>query len=88
MTHLSRLTCEDAFRRLDDYLDRELARDEMTLVRQHLELCALCAGEFAFESSALLDVRDKVRAMAMPTEMRARIVVTMGRAKRDSAPSV
>ena len=33
MTHLSRYTCEEAFRRLDDYLDRELSEQEMVPVR-------------------------------------------------------
>ena len=56
MTHLSRYTCEEAFRRLDDYLDRELSAEEMTLVREHLEICAGCAREFNFEESVLRGV--------------------------------
>ncbi|MDQ6828887.1 MAG: zf-HC2 domain-containing protein [Gemmatimonadota bacterium] len=82
MAHLSRFTCEDAFRRLDDYLDRELGRDEMTLVREHLELCARCAGLFAFESGVLMDVRDKVRQMTMPADVRARVESAIARAPR------
>jgi hypothetical protein len=45
MTPLSRYTCEEAFRRLDDYLDRELSSDETELVREHLEVCAGGARE-------------------------------------------
>ena len=29
MSDINRLTCDEAFRRLDDYLDRELTPEEM-----------------------------------------------------------
>ena len=35
---LDRMSCEEAFRRLDDYLDRELSPDEMRQVEEHLSL--------------------------------------------------
>ena len=54
MSHpLNRTTCEEAFRRLDDFLDRRLARTEMHLIEEHLEICAACAREFTFEASVL-----------------------------------
>ena len=54
MSHpLNRTTCEEAFRRLDDFLDRRLARAEMHLIEEHLEICAACAREFTFEASVL-----------------------------------
>jgi anti-sigma factor (TIGR02949 family) len=74
MTHLSRYTCEEAFRRLDDYLDRELSEQEMVLVREHLEICAGCAREFEFESSLLRGVRDKLRQIELPPSLEARIL--------------
>ena len=74
MTHLSRYTCEEAFRRLDDYLDRELSEQEMILVREHLEVCAGCAREFNFESSVLRGVRDKLRQIDLPPSLEARVV--------------
>jgi anti-sigma factor (TIGR02949 family) len=73
MTHLSRYTCEEAFRRLDDYLDRELSGDEMTLVHEHLEICAGCAREFNFEASVLNGVRTKLRQIELPPSLEARI---------------
>ena len=74
MTHLSRYTCEEAFRRLDDYLDRELSEQEMVLVREHLEICAGCAREFEFESSLLRGVRTKLRQIDLPPSLQARVL--------------
>jgi anti-sigma factor (TIGR02949 family) len=74
MTHLSRYTCEEAFRRLDDYLDRELSVEETELVHEHLEICAGCAREFNFESSVLREVREKLRQIDVPVSLQARIV--------------
>jgi len=77
MTHLSRYTCEEAFRRLDDYLDRELSGEEMTLVHEHLEICAGCAREFNFEASVLNGVRTKLRQIELPPSLEARIVAAL-----------
>ena len=74
MSHLSRYTCEEAFRRLDDYLDRELSPDETTLVQEHLEICAGCAREFNFEESLLRGVRSKLRQIELPDSLQARIL--------------
>jgi anti-sigma factor (TIGR02949 family) len=68
-----RYTCEEVFARLDDYLDRELAAEEMRLVREHLEACAICAGEYRFESGILEGVRGKLRRLAVPGDLMARI---------------
>ena len=73
MRHLTRFTCEEAFRRLDDYLDRELGAAEMALVREHLEICAGCAREFTFEESVLRGVRSKLRQIELPESLQARI---------------
>jgi anti-sigma factor (TIGR02949 family) len=77
MTHLDRLnryTCEEAFRRLDDYLDRELTHEETVLVQEHLEICAGCAREFNFEASVLRGVRDKLRQIDVPASLQSRIL--------------
>jgi anti-sigma factor (TIGR02949 family) len=74
MTHFSRYTCEEAFRRLDDYLDRELSAEETALVDEHLEICAGCAREFNFEESVLEGVRAKLRQIELPPTLQARIL--------------
>jgi anti-sigma factor (TIGR02949 family) len=68
-----RFTCEEVFARLDDYLDRELTAEEMRLVREHMETCAACASEYRFESGIIEGVREKLRRLAVPEDLMARI---------------
>ena len=79
MSHLSRYTCEEAFRRLDDYLDRELSPEETTLVHEHLEICAGCAREFNFEESLLRGVQSKLRQIELPASLQARILSVLNK---------
>ena len=79
MTPLNRYTCEEAFRRLDDYLDRELSSEETVLVREHLEICAGCAREFNFEASVLKGVREKLRQIDVPESLQLRFVSVLDR---------
>ena len=82
MTHLNRYTCEEAFRRLDDYLDRELSAEELTLVHEHLDVCAGCAREFNFEASVLRGIREKLRQIDLPDSLQARILSALGNVRR------
>ena len=86
MAQIDRYTCEETIRRLDDYLDRELTPHEMQLVQEHLELCALCASEYAFEASALARVRDKLQRLPAPAELLAKVSRALERA-REETPS-
>ena len=74
MTQLDRYTCQEAFRRLDDFLDRELSPEEMRLVREHIELCAVCAAEFDFERSVVNGMRRKLRQVDLPPDLIARVL--------------
>ncbi|MFW5697915.1 MAG: anti-sigma factor family protein [Fimbriimonadaceae bacterium] len=73
MENLDRLTCEEAFRRLDDYLDRELTPHEMELVRKHLETCEACRRHDVFESTVLQQLRAKICRIDMPPQLMAEI---------------
>jgi anti-sigma factor (TIGR02949 family) len=84
MNALNRYTCEEAFRRLDDFLDRELSPDEMELVQQHLAICEGCAREFSFEASILANVRDKLRQVELPPGLAALVQQVAARAAGDS----
>lgn len=67
------LTCQQAFDRLEDFLDRELAAEETTLVRAHLEVCAQCAREFHFEQRVLDGVRARLARIQVPADLADRI---------------
>jgi len=73
MTAPDRTTCEDVFRRLDDFVDRELSTEEMGRIRAHLETCAQCASEYRFEESLLRQVRQKLRRIDVPAGLRTKI---------------
>jgi len=66
VTTPDRFTCEQVFQRINDYLDRELSADEMRLVREHLDTCAVCAREYAFEGSVLDELKAKLRRIDVP----------------------
>jgi anti-sigma factor (TIGR02949 family) len=77
MSKVDRYTCEETFRRLNDYLDRELSAHETQLVEKHLEICAVCAREFAFEESVLKEVRAKVQRIAAPPDLLAKVSLAL-----------
>lgn len=85
MANLDRYTCEETFRRLDDYLDRELTAREMQLVREHLEICAVCASEYSFEESVLRQVRAKLQRIAAPPDLLAKITRAIRQAQGETA---
>jgi anti-sigma factor (TIGR02949 family) len=70
---------------MDDFLDRELGPGEVFLVRSHLETCVACAGEYAFEESVLVTVREKLRRIAVPSELRDRIALRIAEARASKA---
>lgn len=75
--HPDLATCEEAFRRLDDYLDRELSPVDRERIEAHLEICEMCASEFQFEASFLAQVREKVGRIMAPPEVRSRLLASI-----------
>ena len=76
---MDRFTCEEVFRRLDDFVDRELTDEEMRLVREHLEICAYCAAEYHFEENFITSVRSKVQRISCPTDLMANISLALSK---------
>jgi anti-sigma factor (TIGR02949 family) len=74
MSRLDRTNCEEAFRRLNDFLDRRLTPAEMKIIEEHLDVCAWCAREFTFETSVLLGVKRRLRHMEAPPDLVTRIL--------------
>ena len=73
MSARNRFDCEELFRRLEDYVDRELSRDEEALVEAHLAECEACATEYKFESSFVEEVKKKLRHLEAPSDLVKRI---------------
>lgn len=74
MSRLDRTNCEEAFRRLDDFLDHRLTPEEMKIIEEHLEVCAWCTREFNFEASVLHGVKRKLRQLEAPPDLVTRIL--------------
>jgi anti-sigma factor (TIGR02949 family) len=74
MTRLDRTNCEEAFRRLNDFLDHRLNPEEMKIIEEHLEICAWCAREFNFETSVLHGVKRKLRQLDVPPDLVSKIL--------------
>lgn len=82
-----KLTCAEVFKRLDDYLDKELTAEEMRMVREHLETCAYCASEYKFEADVIEEVRGKIQRITCPPDLMAKIsnALTASVSNADSA---
>ncbi len=78
-----RYTCEEMLRRLDDYLDRELAPDEIHRMEEHLEDCEACIREFGFEASVLRAVRAKLQEVEVPQTLADRVSMSLARERAD-----
>ena len=66
-------TCAEIFSMLDDYVDRELSAEDVTRVRRHLVVCAMCASEFRFEGALLRQLRAKVQRVHAPSGLLASV---------------
>ena len=66
--------CQEAVKRLTDFLSHELGADEETRVREHLRVCRGCFAKFHFEETLLHLIRERVQSVQAPTALRARIL--------------
>ncbi len=78
--HEHGLNCRETFRKLDDYVDRELTPEEQQAVAAHLEDCAKCATEFAMEREMLEALKAKLRRIAAPQGLMEKIAARLGTA--------
>ncbi len=76
--------CQAVFRRLDDFLDRELTPEETALVQAHLDICEVCAREQRFEASVLASIRAKLGQTRAPQGLVDRIRLVLDQERRRS----
>ncbi len=63
-------SCEEAVKRLNEYLDHQLSEAEQVIVIRHLEICRPCFHRFDFERTLILSLRQKVSCLCMPATLR------------------
>lgn len=66
--------CEQAVKRLNDYLSRELAPEEEERVQKHLAECRGCFAKFAFEETLLRTIREKAESVTAPESLRLKVL--------------
>ena len=74
------MDCEETFKKMQDYLDRELTSAEMLLVREHLDQCGMCAEEYLFEESILRRVGKILQNAYVPDDLFERVSAFLDRA--------
>jgi anti-sigma factor (TIGR02949 family) len=82
---LDQFSCEETFRRLDDYVDRQLSPEDLRAIEDHLRLCDMCSREFVFEAGILHGVREKLGRLDAPPDLLARISARIARAAGETA---
>lgn len=75
--------CQEAVKRLDEYLSRELDGTEVDQVRRHLSECKGCFDKFRFEETLLRTIREKAEHVTAPDELRNRILSLFKRRDND-----
>lgn len=66
--------CQEAVKRLTDYLSNELEPTEAETVASHLSQCKGCFAKFHFEDALLRTIREKVAQVHAPVSLREKIL--------------
>lgn len=75
--------CQEAVRRLNDYLSQELLPDEAEEVNRHLSQCRGCFAKFRFEETLLRTIKERIEQVHAPLALRERV---LGLLHRGDAP--
>jgi anti-sigma factor (TIGR02949 family) len=66
-------SCEEAIKRLNEYLDHELTEEERTVVVKHLEICKPCFSRFTFEQNLIVSIRQKICGLSAPQNVKDKL---------------
>jgi anti-sigma factor (TIGR02949 family) len=70
-------SCEEAIKRLNDYLDSELNPAEKEDVMRHLKVCQPCLERFHFQKVLIISLREKMRHVIAPTTLKDKLSALM-----------
>lgn len=70
-------SCEEAVKRLNEYLDHQLTSDGRVVVLKHLEICRPCLRRFTFEQTLVISLRQKAAHLCVPPTLRAKLHVLL-----------
>ena len=70
-------SCEEAVKRLNEYLDHEMTPEERGVVLRHLEICRSCLTRFSFEQHLVVTLRQKVSLLCLPAPVREKLFLLL-----------
>jgi len=68
------MTCEEAVRKLYDYIDLELDQSIIQQIDKHLEICRMCCDHFEFEKRMKSLVHESCFQNKAPNFLKSKIV--------------
>jgi len=74
--------CQEAVKKLTEFLSHELGPDEEEKVQRHLRQCRGCFSKFHFEETLLKTIRERAEQVRAPLALRNKILGIIG--KHDS----
>jgi anti-sigma factor (TIGR02949 family) len=77
--------CQEAVKRLNEYLSKELTSEEEIKVQEHLGQCQGCFKRFSFEETLLKTIRQRAQQVVAPTSLRERILGLLHNDKSESS---
>jgi len=77
MKAIGMMRCEDAMRKLWDFLDGELSEDEQEALKKHLEVCRRCYPAYDFQKAYLNYTRRLATQEQAPPELRRRLFMRL-----------
>jgi len=66
-------SCEEAVKKLNEYLDHQMTDAERVVVMRHLEICRPCLRRFTFEQTLVVSLRQKVALLCAPAAVREKL---------------
>lgn len=79
--------CQEAVRRLNDFLSHELRPEEEDAVQRHLSQCRGCFAKFHFEETLLRTIRERAHQVLAPQPLRDKVLGLLGRVEASTADS-
>ena len=70
-------SCEEAVKRLNEYLDHEMTAEERVVVLRHLEICRPCLARFSFEQHLVVTLRQKVSVLCLSQAVREKLFLLL-----------
>lgn len=71
------MTCEEAVKKLYDYLDKELDKAASEQLDRHLDICRACCDHFEFERKMKSLIQNSCFQQKAPLVLKSRIMDTL-----------